>query len=51
MKIVVGVSGASGAIYAVRLLERLSRRPEAEIHLVLTRAGEIGIPPDPSFLG
>ncbi|HTQ58014.1 MAG TPA: UbiX family flavin prenyltransferase [Bryobacteraceae bacterium] len=40
MKIVVGVSGASGAIYAVRLLERLRRNRTAEIHLVLTRAGE-----------
>ena len=40
MKIVVGVSGASGAIYAVRLLERLQLNPSAEIHLVLTRAGE-----------
>ena len=40
MKIVVGVSGASGAIYALRLLERLCLNPSAEIHLVLTRAGE-----------
>ncbi len=40
MKIVVGVSGASGAVYAVRLLERLRRNPAVEIHLVLTRAGE-----------
>jgi len=40
LKIVVGVSGASGAIYAVRLLERLRRNRTAEIHLVLTRAGE-----------
>jgi len=40
LKIVVGVSGASGAIYAVRLLERLRRNSAVEIHLVLTRAGE-----------
>jgi 4-hydroxy-3-polyprenylbenzoate decarboxylase len=40
LKIVVGVSGASGAIYAVRLMERLLLNPAAEIHLVLTRAGE-----------
>ena len=40
MKIVVGISGASGAIYAVRLLERLRHNPSIEIHLVLTRAGE-----------
>ncbi len=40
MKIVVGISGASGALYGVRLLERLRRDPAVEIHLILTRAGE-----------
>ena len=40
MKIVLGVSGASGAIYALRLLERLRLNPGVEIHLVLTRAAE-----------
>jgi len=38
--VVVGISGASGSIYGVRLLERLRRNPAVEIHLVLTRAGE-----------
>ena len=38
MKIVVGVSGASGSIYAFRLLEKLRNR--AETHLILSRAGE-----------
>lgn len=39
----VGVTGASGAIYALRLLERLHRPgPEAgiEVHLILSRSGE-----------
>src|ERR1022692_4369130 len=40
LKIVVGISGASGAIYGVRLLERLRQNPAVETHLVLTRAGE-----------
>ncbi len=40
MKVIVGVSGASGSIYGVRLLEKLRRRPDAEIHLVLSRSGE-----------
>lgn len=39
MTIVVGISGASGAIYGLRVLEHL-RQQEAEIHLVLTRSGE-----------
>ena len=40
MKIVVGVSGASGAIYGVRLLEKLRLQPGVEVHLILSRAGE-----------
>ena len=40
MRVIVGISGASGAIYGLRLLERLRQRPEAEVHLILTRAGE-----------
>lgn len=39
MRIVVGISGASGSIYGVRLLEKL-RGQEVEVHLILTRAGE-----------
>ena len=39
---VVGVTGASGAIYAVRLLERL-RRAGREIHLVATSAGLLNV--------
>jgi 4-hydroxy-3-polyprenylbenzoate decarboxylase len=36
----VGVTGASGALYPLRLLERLARRNDVEIHLILSRAGE-----------
>ena len=36
----MGVTGASGALYPLRLLERLSLRKDAEIHLILSRAGE-----------
>ncbi|ALS27764.1 aromatic acid decarboxylase [Paenibacillus sp. 32O-W] len=35
---VVGITGASGSIYAVRLIEELLRA-EAEVHLVVTEAG------------
>jgi len=34
------MSGASGAIYGLRLLEKLRERPDAEIHLVMSRSGE-----------
>ncbi len=37
-RIIVGITGASGAIYGIRLLERL-RRPSVEIHLLLSRSG------------
>lgn len=39
-KVIVGISGASGAIYGLRLLERLRNQQNVEIHLVLTRSGE-----------
>ena len=40
MRIIVGISGASGTIYGLRLLEKLRRDPGVEIHLILTRAAE-----------
>jgi flavin prenyltransferase len=38
MRLIVGLTGATGAIYAVRLLERL-REMEVETHLVISRWG------------
>lgn len=40
MRIIVGVSGASGSIYGYRLLHRLRERQDVEVHLILTRTGE-----------
>jgi len=40
LKIVVGISGASGSVYGMRLLERLRRAGGIETHLILTRGGE-----------
>ncbi len=39
-RIVIGISGASGAVYGLRLLENLASSPEVETHLVVTRPGE-----------
>lgn len=39
-RIVIGMSGASGSIYGIRLLERLAAREEVETHLILTRSAE-----------
>ena len=42
-RIVVGISGATGAIYGIRTLEILSEDPEVEVHLVLTDSGALTI--------
>ena len=43
MKIIVGISGASGAIYGIRLLQVLSTLNNIETHLVISKAGEMTI--------
>jgi 4-hydroxy-3-polyprenylbenzoate decarboxylase len=39
-KVIIGISGASGVIYGVRLLERIRSHSGVEVHLILTRSGE-----------
>lgn len=39
-RLIVGISGASGVIYGVRLLEALQKLP-VEAHLVMTRTAEV----------
>ena len=35
-RVLVGLSGASGAIYGVRVLEALASKPDVEVHLIVT---------------
>ena len=42
-RLIVGISGATGAVYGVRILEILSRIEDIESHLVLTKAGKMTI--------
>jgi len=43
MIVVVAISGASGAIYGVRLLEVLAARPDTQAHLVMSSGAETTI--------
>jgi flavin prenyltransferase len=40
VRVIVGISGASGAIYGLRLLERLGAQKNVETHLILSKSGE-----------
>jgi flavin prenyltransferase len=43
MRLIVAITGASGAIYGIRLLEALREVPKAEVHLVLSNGGKLNI--------
>ena len=43
MRIVIGISGASGVIYGIRLLESLKAQPGVETHLILSSYGRLNI--------
>src|ERR1041385_2391284 len=42
-RLIVGISGATGAIYGVRMLEVLARIKDIETHLVMSRAAKMTI--------
>lgn len=43
MRLIVGISGASGVIYGIRLLEALKTMPDIETHLVISKGGKLNI--------
>jgi 4-hydroxy-3-polyprenylbenzoate decarboxylase len=40
LRLILGVTGASGSIYGWRLLEKLRKVEDVEVHLILSRSGE-----------
>jgi 4-hydroxy-3-polyprenylbenzoate decarboxylase len=42
-RLIVAITGSSGAIYGIRLLEALRAVRKAEIHLILSRSGKLTI--------
>ena len=48
-RLIVGISGATGAIYGVRMLEILAKFDDIETHLVMTKAGRMTIQVETPF--
>jgi 4-hydroxy-3-polyprenylbenzoate decarboxylase len=43
MRLIVGLSGSSGVIYGIRLLEKLAEREDVEVHLIISQAARMNI--------
>lgn len=48
-RIVIAITGASGAVYGIRALQILSTVPDVETHLVITKAGRATISYETEF--
>ena len=49
MRVIVGITGASGIIIAVELLKRLQELEDVETHLIITDGGELTIRDETDF--
>jgi flavin prenyltransferase len=47
--IIIGISGASGAIYGIRLLQMLKEMPEVKTHLVISQMAQVTIATETHF--
>lgn len=48
-RLIIGISGASGQIYGIRLLEILQSAPDLETHLVMSQAARMTIPQETDY--
>lgn len=48
-RIIVGISGASGVIYGIRMLQHLTRREDVETHLILSDTARMNIAIETDF--
>lgn len=48
-RLIIGISGATGAIYGVRMLEILAKFEDIETHLVMSKAGRMTIQVETPF--
>lgn len=49
MRLIVGITGATGVIYGIRLLQVVNRLPELETHLVVSEATEMTLQSESSW--